>query len=91
MCSYEERSSVENIEKTCPFIVNLTFFMRRHTGRTGGNHAERIKDLSNNFDIKEIQARASTIDLGRRGLIISKSLRIAVWEKCFLSNSICLI
>jgi len=45
MCSYEERSSVENIEKTCPFIVNLTFFMRRHTGRTGGNHAERIKDL----------------------------------------------
>lgn len=27
---------------------------------------------------------------GRRGLIISKSLRIAVCEKCFLSNSICL-
>ena len=34
------------ILKTCPFIVNLTFFMRKHTGRTGGNHAERIKDLT---------------------------------------------
>ena len=57
--------------------------------RTGGNHAERIKDLI--IISKEIQARASKVsDLGRRGLIISKSLRIAVCEKCFLSNSICL-
>lgn len=63
--------------------------MRKHTGRTGGNHAERIKDLI--MISKEIQARASKFsDLGRRGLIISKSLRIAVCEKCFLSNSICL-
>ena len=45
MCSYEERSSVENIEDLSLMIVNLTFFMRKHTGRTGGNHAERIKDL----------------------------------------------
>lgn len=59
--------------------------MRKHTGRTGGNHAERIKDL-----IIISISRRSVSDLGRRGLIISKSLRIAVCEKCFLSNSICL-